>query len=128
MTKNAPENIASLSCEERYDYFLDEVAEQREVWILINNDKQFLKIFAEEYQIEYLPVWPSEHLASAYDNSAERLIPKSVSLPEFFKKWIPGLKRDGLEVGVIPGQDGTLWITEPEELANDLQDALSSQF
>jgi hypothetical protein len=35
------------------------------------------------------------------------------------------LSKDGLEVGVFPGTDETLWITEPDELKKDLQDELS---
>ena len=39
---------------------------------------------------------------------------------------MPGLTKDGLDVGVLPGVDETLWITEPEELKRDLLDELSS--
>lgn len=125
MNDKASESVTTLSCEERYDYFLTEVGEGREIWVLVNAEQHFLKIYAEEYQLEYVPVWPNAGLASEYGDGAA-LRPLGISLPEFFKKWVPGLKRDGLEVGVIPGKDGTLWITEVEELVKDLQDELSA--
>ena len=88
--------------------------------------QQFLKIFVEEESYEYLPIWPSSELALDYCKGATDLQPKSISLPEFFKKWVPGLKKDKLEIGVFPGSDATVWITEPSELMSDLQDELSN--
>jgi hypothetical protein len=111
--------------EERYDYFLSEVVEEREIWILVNAENHFLKIVSEEDGVSYLPVWPGAGFAADYADASADLSPKSISLPDFFKKWVPGLSRDGLEIGVLPGADGELWITEPEELKSDLQEILS---
>jgi len=125
MTPNTLESILGLSCEERYDYFLSKVSEEKEVWILVNEDRQFLKIYAEDEKFEYLPVWPESDFAIEYSKDAKELSPKSISLPELFKKWVPGLKKSGLEIGVFPGLDADVWITEPSELQSDLQDELS---
>lgn len=114
--------ILELSGEERFDYFLSEVVEERELWILVNADNRFLKIESQDDSVAYLPVWPSADFALAYAQGSSELKPKSLSLPEFFQKWVPGLTRDGIEVGVFPGNDGTLWITEPADLKQDLQD------
>lgn len=118
--------ILELNGEERYDYFLSEVAEEREIWILVNTGNQFLKIVSDEEGVAYLPVWPGSAYAADYAKGSDELSPKSISLPDFFKKWVPGLTRDGLEVGVFPGLGDPLWITEPEELKRDLQDEISS--
>jgi len=120
--------VLSMDGEERYDYFLDAVAEERELWILVNADNQFLKIVSEEDGVGYLPVWPGETFAADYAGSTDALSPKALALPDFFKKWVPGLARDGLEVGVFPGGNGELWITEPVELKRDLQEAMSGLF
>lgn len=122
------EHLLELNCEERYDYFLDAVIEEKEIWIVVNNNNEFLKIFAEEEGFEYLPAWPSEELARHYSARDSELQTKSISLPEFLKKWVPGLKQDELEIGVFPGSDGTVWLTSSEELKADLQDALSNQY
>jgi len=126
MNPDTLESILNFSCEERYDYFLSKVGEEKEVWILVNENSQFLKIYAEEEKFEYLPVWPEQDFAIEYNKGTKELFPKSISLPELFKKWIPGLKKDGLEIGVFPGLDADVWITEPSELQSDLQDELSA--
>lgn len=125
MSDDGLAGILGLDGEERYDYFLSLVAEEREVWILVNADNRFLKISSEDEGVEYLPVWPASTFATEYAKGADDLSPKSISLPDFFRKWVPGLTKDGLEVGVLPGLDKTVWITEAEELKRDLQDAMS---
>jgi len=126
MSNEDLKSLVSLECEDRYDYCLSKVIEEKEFWILVNEEKQFLKIFVEEEGYEYLPIWPSSELALDYCNDSSALQPKSISLPEFFKKWVPGLNKDNLEIGVFPGSDTTVWITEPSELMKDLQDELSN--
>ncbi len=126
MTDNELQSVLESDGEERYDYFLSQVLEEREIWILVNAENRFLKIVSEDGDVEHLPVWPSEAFAAEYGKGSDDLTPKSISLPDFFKKWVPGLTKDGLDIGVFPGLDDTLWITEPEELKRDLQDELSS--
>lgn len=126
MTDAPLTQVLQMDGEERYDYFLSEVAEEREIWILINADNQFLKIVSEEDRVAYLPVWPSAAFALDYAQATGDLSPKSISVPDFYRKWVPGLSKDGLQVGVLPGEDGELWITAPEELKKDLQDAMAS--
>ncbi|KAA1176073.1 DUF2750 domain-containing protein [Marinobacter salinexigens] len=128
MSDNPLQQILGLDGEGRYDYFLDAVVDERDVWILVNVDNQFLKIVAEEDGVAYLPVWPTQEFAGHYAAGADGLTPKAVSLPDFFRKWVPGLTRDGIEVGVFPGADEELWITSPEELKHDLQEVMSNAF
>ncbi|MBW7470771.1 DUF2750 domain-containing protein [Marinobacter sp. M216] len=125
MSSDPLNEVLELTGEERYDYFLSEVLEEREIWILVNAENRFLKIVSEDEGVSHLPVWPSSAFAAHYATGSDELSPKSISLPDFFKKWVPGLTRDGLDIGVFPGADGTLWITEPEELKRDLQEELS---
>lgn len=120
------EELFELSCEERYDYFLDTVLEEKEIWILVNKNSEFLKIYAEEDDFEYLPVWPSSELAARYTEGSTELSPKAITLPEFLRKWVPGLTKDRLEIGVFPSDDGTVWIASADELKKDIQDELSS--
>ncbi|MFW5824538.1 MAG: DUF2750 domain-containing protein [Marinobacter sp.] len=126
MSDNPLAQILQMDGEERYDFFLSEVAEEREIWILVNAGSQFLKIVSEEDDVAYLPVWPGAELAAEYAKGAGDLSPKSLSLPDFFRKWVPGLSRDGLEIGVFPVAGSDLWITGPEELKRDLQEVMSA--
>lgn len=119
-------SVLEMSGEERYDYFLSQVLEDREIWILINAENRFLSIVSDDDGLAHLPVWPSSEFAVEYAKGSDDLTPKSLSLPDFFRKWVPGLSKDGLQVGVFPGADQTLWITEADELKKDLQAELSS--
>ena len=63
MSDNPLAQILEMDGEERYDYFLDAVVEEREIWILVNADNQFLKIVSDEDGVAYLPVWPGSEFA-----------------------------------------------------------------
>ncbi len=126
MSQNEVSEILGLDCEARYEYFLDAVGEEREIWILINSDEHFLKLHSEDQGgFEYLPLWPSEAFAEAYAASESDLKAKSIPLPQFLNRWLPGLEKDAIEVGVFPGADNSVWITEPADLEQDLREELS---
>ena len=125
MSNDELNRVSEMDGEDRYEYFLDQVVETREVWILVNGDSRFLKIASDDGDVEYLPVWPASDFASAYARGEDSLTPRSIALPDFFRRWVPGLTGDGLEVGVFPGADGTVWLTESEELKRDLQEVMS---
>ena len=120
--------IKSLDSESRYEVFLSLVAEERDIWILVNDDNEFLKIHFEDQDLEYLPIWPNAEFAEDYCASAnEKLTTKSITVPEFFTKWVPGLEGDRLLVGAFPVAGSDVWLTEPSELKSDLQDTFSNQ-
>lgn len=127
MNDSSFEEVAKLGCEERYEIFLSMVAEERDIWILINEEKQFLKIYSQDNEIEFLPIWPHSDFTHAYcKGSKEKLSPKCISVPEFFTKWVPGLEGDELKVGVFPNSGSDVWVMEPSEIKSDLQDEFSN--
>lgn len=126
MTTDNDANPTSLTSEERYDFFLDHVLEEKELWILVNENNEFLKIYAEDEEFEYLPVWPTSELAQDYASEDSSISAMGISLVEFLKKWVIGLTKDQLEVGVFPTADGSVWMLSAEELKNDIQTELSN--
>ena len=126
MTTDNEANPTSLTSEERYDFFLDHVLEEKELWILVNENNEFLKIYAEDEEFEYLPVWPTSELAQDYASEDSSISAMGISLVEFLKKWVIGLTKDQLEVGVFPTADGSVWMLSAEELKNDIQTELSN--
>lgn len=126
MTTDNDANPTSLTSEERYDFFLDHVLEEKELWILVNESNEFLKIYAEDEEFEYLPVWPTSKLAQDYASQDSSISAMGISLVEFLKKWVIGLTKDQLEVGVFPTADGSVWMLSAEELKNDIQTELSN--
>ncbi|HEY7771922.1 MAG TPA: DUF2750 domain-containing protein [Marinagarivorans sp.] len=126
MNKDDFDYISQLEGVERYECFLDLVAEARELWILVNENNEFLKVNADDTAQEVVPVWPHEDFAKAYAAAnSDGLIAMGIALPQFFMKWVPGLEQDGLSVGVFPGPDADIWIMPPSELKADLQDSFS---
>lgn len=119
-------SILALGCDERYDHFLNRAGEEREIWILVNQEQCFLKIQDEDEGFEYLPVWPDRELAQHFAKGAKGLTPKSIPVATFLRKWIPGLERDKLQVGVLPGLDNSIWLIDPSELERDLRDELEA--
>ena len=126
MSQESLQELYNLDCESRYDYTLSQVVEEREIWILINQNQEFLKIYSEDEAFEYLPIWPSEELALFYAQDSNELEAKCLSLPEFLKNWVTGLQKDNLEIGVFPGLDSTVWVTEAVDFKNDIQEELSN--
>jgi len=126
MTTDNDANPTSLASEERYDFFLDHVLEEKELWILVNENNEFLKIYAEDEEFEYLPVWPTSELAQDYASEDSSISAMGILLVEFLKKWVIGLTKDQLEVGVFPTADGSVWMLSAEELKNDIQTELSN--
>lgn len=128
MTDVSIEQVLELDSEERYEFFLECVAETRDIWILVSNDQQFLKIHLEEDDLEYLPVWPSTEMAQLYCNGLqEKLKPMSITVPTFFSKWVAGLQGDDIKVGTIPKEGADVWVVEPSELKADLQEAFARE-
>lgn len=122
------ENMLQLDCQKRYDYFLNKVADWGELWILINAEQQFLKLYSVEDDLEYVPVWPHEKFAMHYaETSDEPLQAKMLDLETFFERWIPGLKRDGLSIDIFPVQDDNVMIVTPVEFQNDLELRLAGE-
>ncbi|AWF83491.1 DUF2750 domain-containing protein [Microbulbifer sp. A4B17] len=118
--------VINLNCEDRYEYFLSMAGEEREIWILVDSENCFLKIHTDEDGgFEYLPVWPNAEFAQGYAENEAGLSPKSIPLPQFLKKWLPGLRNDDIEIGVFPAPDKSVWITNSEELEADLRQELN---
>lgn len=126
---NTLNDIKNLPSEDRYDYFLSLAAEERELWILVNDNQEFLKLHSDELNLEALPIWPTAELAEDYAQGAsETLTAKSIALPQFFMKWIAGLEGDNLQINVFPNENDDAWLMEPSEFKREMQNELSSSF
>jgi len=127
MNQEQIEELFSLSCEDRYDYFLTRMVDGGEIWILVNDAEEFLKLDAKEHGLDYLPIWPSEELALEYSYDIEEVLqPKSIPLETFFERWITGLTRDKFQINVFPTFEGEVWIMEPADFKEELEEGLAS--
>lgn len=128
LSEKQVENILQFNCEQRYDYFLNKVADWGELWILVNDDQLFLKLYSEDDDLDYVPVWPHQRFAESYAaNLDEPLQPRKLELDTFFERWLPGLSRDGLSINIFPVQDENVLIVTPAEFREDLEARLAGE-
>ena len=59
--------------------------------------------------------------------SDQKLTPSVLSLPEFLTKWVAGLSKDKLMVGVFPIYQEDVWIDEAESIKSEIQTILADQ-
>jgi len=114
------ENVLSLSSRERYEHFVNKVADWEQLWVLCDSEKNLYTRQVPE-GIEFLPIWPHPDYAIETNKLLNMdLEATEIHLNDFIKRWLPGLKKDELKVGVFPDLEGTVWIMEPLDLQSDL--------
>ncbi len=113
------DNTIALSNYQRYQYFIDKVAEHGEIWSLAN-DEGWVTLSAEGDNC--LPIWPHEDFAAQWATGDwVDCTPKSVTLEVWLKRWTKGLKSDETLLVVFPNLEEEALLVDPEELDEDLR-------
>lgn len=95
-------NIDNYDGEQRYKYFLKTVTQNKQIWILNDDDGCVMLTTAED---DCVPVWPNEAFARAWATGDwEGCQAKCISLDKWLNDWTPGLLDDDLSVVVFPNQ------------------------
>src|SRR5215510_1212388 len=93
--------VLSLDAPKRYDYWIKKVADQDEVWSLLQDGGWALAGSDDGRQL--VPVWPHLKYAALCANGAwAGYEPKAISLETWLNRWIPGMERDNRRVAVFP--------------------------
>jgi hypothetical protein len=109
----------ALDAEQRYDHFMQQVAENKEVWIL-KDDEGCMLLTAEDD--ECIPVWPHPDYAKAWAiDDWSNSHPFAIPLQVWFDRWVKGMAEDGVAVAVFPLQEEAGVIEEPADMAESLQ-------
>ncbi len=125
LTQTQLDAINQMTAEERYDYFISTLLEQKQVWGL-SSDSGWL-ILPDEGE-EHLPVWPHAELAQAWAmGDFADCQPKAITLDEWLDKWLPGMIEDGLLIAACPGTDNDSIIVAADELSDELREAGDEQ-
>lgn len=92
---NLPSNV-------RYEYFIKRVTDFEEVWGLFNDGWATSR---DEDGTLFIPFFPKKEFAEI---SAEKewasYIARSISLDDFIKKWLTGMKKDGIAPSIFPSE------------------------
>lgn len=117
------DRIMALDAEQRYDYFIQAVADLEEIWIL-TDEEGFVLVSAEDDRC--IPVWPHAELAQQWiEGEWQHCTAKAIDVATWLEKWTSGLNGDELAIAVLPDADGPGVVVTPEELAETLIDEMS---
>ncbi|MEE8169868.1 MAG: DUF2750 domain-containing protein, partial [Phycisphaerae bacterium] len=116
--QNAKEGI-----ERRYDQFLDRAVSAGKVWGLKSRTKNHwcLARSLGSGARDVMPFWPDRDAAQAcVKNDWAALVPGAIPLDRFLDKWLPGMSRDTILVGVHWNEKLVGLEIEPLDLRKDL--------
>lgn len=108
---------------ERYDYLLEQVIEQQEVWIMVGDGGSVL---LTSDGASCVPIWPNRETAEQWiKGDWSDCTVKAVSLTDWQARWTKGLREDGFDVAVYPNFDQEGIVLSSEEFDDDLIAAMS---
>lgn len=110
--------LLSVSAQQRLNETLKAIKEHETLWILTDEHGCVMLTADDE---DGIPVWPDAGIASLWaTDDWSHCEPLQISLADWFKKWVPGMKEDELLVMVcpVPGEEGE--VMEPAEFAEQL--------
>lgn len=117
-------NVLSLSGPDRYEHFVNRVADWEELWGL-KDDAGWVTLANDEGE-EGIPLWPHPEYAKMCANGPwEGNQPALIDLRSFIEKWLPGMEHDGMLVAVFPTPEGKGVFVLSSVLAEDLNEALN---
>ena len=110
---------------QRATYFLKEVVENNQLWILTDEHGCVMLNTEEE---DCVPVWPNQEFAEAWATDEwQECKPEAISVNKWFSCWSHGLADDELAVVVFPSQNEQGLVYYPDELEHDLKQQQSKK-
>ena len=118
------DSVIALSEFDRYQYFLNKVADWEEVWSI--GKSEGWRMMSDNEGTICVPVWPAEEYAAACCSEEwSQDEPKVILLDDWMVKWLPGIKKDGRKIAVFPIPICKGTIVESDQLLADLQEILT---
>lgn len=116
---NQAQNMPSMNDEQRVLYFLKQVKQSNNIWILTDEHGCVMLNTEDE---DCVPVWPDEQSAQSWATGEwQACIPESISLNKWFSRWTHGLLDDELCVVVYPNENEQGVVFFPDELEDELR-------
>lgn len=117
--------INAMPAEQRYDYFINQILELREVWGLASDDGWFV-IPEDDEDGEQLPVWPHAELAQLWvEGELADCHPVAISFDDWMNTWLPGMDNDALLATVCPDRETDAIVVGAAELLEDIKNKIS---
>lgn len=98
------ENLYEASDEIRYNFLIQEVVKNKEIWLLQAMEGMFAMLEDSNGQ-EYIPVWPSSETAAQYASGDwQDYAPTAMGLFEF-NSWMKELDEDAVKIAAFPNSN-----------------------
>ncbi|MBU1619085.1 MAG: DUF2750 domain-containing protein [Gammaproteobacteria bacterium] len=121
LTADDLNKLSLLDAEQRYDYFIQAVADLEKIWILVD-EEGFVLVDADEERC--IPVWPHAELAQLWINGDwAECQAQAVDIATWLDKWTAGLGGDELAIAVFPHAAEPGVVIGPEEFSETLIEA-----
>ncbi|EPJ48713.1 MAG: hypothetical protein OFPI_28130 [Osedax symbiont Rs2] len=114
-----PSSLENYDSEQRYQYFIESVVANQEIWIL--TDQQGCVMLNTEDE-DCVPVWPSCEAAQSWATGEwQECQGEPIGLKTWQQRWSDGLDEDELQVVVFPNAEFEGTVLHPQELEADLR-------
>ncbi len=113
-------NVNELSDQERYEYLLNSISENSELWLLQARPGLFA-MFEDKNGQEYIPVWPNEDFASKYsEDDWNDYQAEPMGLAELYE-WVNELKEDEVLIAAFPNNKSQAIPLDPVEFGKHVR-------
>ncbi len=121
LTADDLNKLSLLDAEQRYDYFIQAVADLEKIWILVD-EEGFVLVDADEERC--IPVWPHAELAELWiSGDWAQCQAQAIDIATWLDKWTAGLDGDELAIAVFPHAAEPGVVIGPEEFSETLIEA-----
>lgn len=119
LTKEQIESVDKMRPEERFNFCIKEIAQQRKVWILTDEHGSVMLNTEDE---DCVPVWPHQEFALQWATGEwVHCTAESISTAKWFSRWTCGLEDDELAVVVFPNDNEEGMVLYPDEFESELR-------
>lgn len=119
MNANQIAEINSYDAEKRYQYLLQQVTKNQQIWILVDEDGCVMLNSDDE---DCVPIWPNEAFANAWRTEEWQTCQlEAISVAKWQSRWTTGLEEDDLYIAIFPDANGEGLIISPYEFDADLR-------
>jgi hypothetical protein len=118
-------NINKMTDQERYEYLLNAITKNEEIWLLQARPGLFA-MFEDGGGQEYIPVWPTEDLANSYsEGDWKDYQSEPMGLAELYE-WCVELKEDNVLIAAFPNNDSQAIPVNPDDFALHVRESRRS--
>lgn len=114
--------LRNANLQQRWNYFLNEICGQEEIWTTFAPDSAPGGWFDESSGVDYLPVWPNQAFADwflSYKEAGWSLIPVPIS--DWIDEISPSLLKAEFQLAIFPFEEGDFDVMVPSELDDAIE-------